>query len=107
MGRVSFFLKIPADIRAEFDTEIRRRGYGDCHGMVGWLAGKGMVGNKSSIAKYSKRLKAKDEALAETDLPPETARAIFDLAAMALKTFSAFNRALDALSNERQATEPD
>lgn len=102
MAPPAFWKKMSQSERAEFDAEIRRRAYGDCMGMVDWLKDKGInvCKSKSSIANYSKALFIKDQSLSATDLPPETARAIVEAVALALKTIAAIGRVLDTLRDE-------
>lgn len=95
-----FWRKLSQTLRAELDSEIRKRGYGDCNGLVQWLANKGISINSTSIHKYERRLREKDDLLSATDLPPETARAIVEAVALALKTIGAFSRVLDTLRDE-------
>lgn len=95
-----FWRKMSQSERDEFDSEIRKRGYGDCNGLAQWLANKSIVGCKSSIHKYEKRLRERDESLAIDGLPPETARAIVEAVALALKTIAAIGRVVDTLRDE-------
>lgn len=100
MAPPAFWRKMPQLLRTEFDSEIRKRGYGDCNGLTQWLANKGFSSNKTAVHKYERRLREKDDLLSATDLPPETARAIVEAVALALKTIGAFSRVLDTLRDE-------
>ena len=104
MPITAFPRKLPADVRCELDDEIRRRGYGDCSGLVKWLAKKGVAIGKNRINLYENQLRKSDEAISAGGLPPATARAIVEAAALTLKAIAAIGRALDVL---REETGPD
>lgn len=102
MPAPAFFRKLPADLQAALDKEIRRRGYGDCVGLVAWLAELGIEISKTSIHKRAQQLRAADESTATPELSPETARLIVECAALVLKTLSAFERAYSAIRDEQR-----
>lgn len=104
MPRVPVIRKLPANTRADLDAEIRRRGYGDLQGLVKWLADRGTEISKSSIHKYAQKLRAADESTATPELSQEAARLIVECAALALKTFRAFERALGDIRDEQFPT---
>ena len=105
MGIPAFYRKLSADVRREFDAEIRKRAYADCHGLASWLAAKGIVVTKTPVHKYAQQLRAQDDALAIGSLPPQTILAIVECTTLALKTLSAFRHVLDTLPHaERPET---
>lgn len=108
MPQPAFHLKLSADTRYEFDEEIRNRGYGDCVGLVGWLKERGVDTNKTSIHKYEQRLRKSDDVVLVSAhrIPPEASRAIFEFGVHCMKAFSAFQRAMAAIRDER-TTKPD
>ncbi len=89
MPAPSFHLKLSTEIRREFDAEIRRRGYGDCSGLVEWLKMKGVSIGKNRINMYENQLRKQDESFSFDGLSPATARAVVEAVSLALKTFDA------------------
>lgn len=104
MPAPAFFRRLPADLQAALDAEIRRRGYGDCVGLVAWLAERGVEISKTSLHKRAVQLRAADDSTATPELSPETARLIVECASLALKTLSAFSLAYEAIRYEQQRT---
>lgn len=104
MPITAFPRKLPADVRCELDDEIRRRGYGDCCGLVEWLANRGVITSKSTVNRYENQLFEQDEVLSADGISPTAARAIVEAAALTLKAIAAIGRALDVL---REETGPD
>lgn len=101
-----FWRKLSPEDRAALDAEIRRRAYSDCEGISDWLAELGMRVSKSVAHKYMLRLRKEDDSFSTNALSPETARAIVECVALAIKTASAFQRAMAAIRDERP-TKPD
>ncbi len=100
MPITAFPRKLPADVRCELDDEIRRRGYGDCCGLVEWLANRGVITSKSTVNRYENRLFERDGVISEDSVPPAAARAIVEAASLTFKAVVAIGRALDVLNEE-------
>jgi len=64
MGTVSKFDKLPSDLKNELDNKIRNTGYSECIETAEWLGSKGIDTSKSSVHRYIKRLKGKDDVIA-------------------------------------------
>jgi len=62
MARVSVLDKIPESTRSNLDKKIRDAGYGQVIEITAWLDSLGVQTSKSSVNRYSRRLKAKDKA---------------------------------------------
>ena len=101
MGTPAFYRKLSADVRCEFDAEIRKRAYADFQGLASWLTAKGVAVGRSAVNRYANRLRAQDDALAIGNLPPQTILAIVECTTLALKTLSAFRHVLDTLSHAK------
>lgn len=103
-----FWRRLAKEERAEFDVEIRRRGYGDLAGLASWLELRGITINKSAIHPYARRLRLADESRAPVEFSRETQAAILDLAALVIQIFGAWRRVEAAieLQESRDAREP-
>ena len=98
MPKPAFFRRLPAAERAAFDTEIRRRGYGDLEGLVGWLADRGFSIGKSAVWQYARHLRWADESSAPpVDFSAETQAAILECAGLILRLGNSLRRIEAAL----------
>ena len=97
MARVAFYRTLSAPARAELDTEIRRRGYGDALGLCAWLAERNVTIGKSVVSQYARALKRRDEELGPAPFSPEARVALFYFAQRALQARAAFDQLLITL----------
>lgn len=82
--KVSFVHRLSADLRAQLDSLIRARGYGDCHAVAAWLTEQGHPISAAPVGLYAKKLKHLDWP--DHGLSPEKIKAAIDLG-VALQQF--------------------
>ena len=56
----SFVQQLGLEELAEFESEIRRWGYGQSERLVDWLAGKGIKTSRSAVSRYEVALRERD-----------------------------------------------
>ena len=56
----SFVQQLGLEELAEFESEIRRWGYGQSERLVDWLAGKGVKSLRSAVSRYEVAIRARD-----------------------------------------------
>lgn len=76
MARISILDTIDEAIRTEFDDRLRKANYGQSIEITAWLRSRGVDTTKSSVNRYSRRLKAKDNATKQILISIDTGEAM-------------------------------
>ena len=59
-GTRSFVQQMEPEMLAEFESEIRRWGYGQSERLVSWLAERGVKSSRSAVCRYEVTLRTRD-----------------------------------------------